>query len=250
MTAGPGPGGSVSPGSFAAVTITPGRRLLLWDIDHTLVDFAGVGRSWYEAALRAMGTDLHTHPDYAGRTERAISTDVLVGHGLEPTEENLQRLWRELIALADAAGDTLHSDGCALDGAADALAAAAGRDAVQTLVTGNLPEISRHKLAPFGLDEHLDLAIGGYGSLSAHRPDLVPYAVAAAAAKHGTPFAPEQVVVIGDTPHDVRAALANGAVAVAVATGHYGEAELAAAGAHTVLPDLADPESVHRALFG
>jgi phosphoglycolate phosphatase-like HAD superfamily hydrolase len=223
---------------------------MLWDIDHTLVDYTGIGRSWYVSALRAMGVELHTHPDYSGRTERAISTDALASHGVEPTEDNIQRLWRELITLTEEAAGTLHQAGRALDGASAALAAMAEHGAVQTLVTGNLPEISRHKLSPFDLDEHLELEIGGYGSLSVHRPDLVPHAVAAAAAKHGTRFAPEQVVIIGDTPHDVRAALDHGAVAVAVATGHYSADELAAAGAHTVLPDLADPESVRQALLG
>ncbi len=66
---------------------------------------------------------------------------------------------------------------------------------MQTLVTGNLPEISLHKLTAFGLEEHLDLELGGYGTLSTHRPDLVPHTIAAAVAKHGDRFAPEQVFV-------------------------------------------------------
>lgn len=237
-------------GTLTAVTTTRSHRLVLWDIDHTLVDYTGVGSSWYAAALTAMGTELREHPDYGGRTERAITTDILTTHGIAATEENIQRMWAELIAVAEGASATLHEAGRALEGAAAALSAMAGHGAVQTLVTGNLPEISVHKLAAFGLDEHLELEIGGYGSLSAHRPDLVPHAVAAAAAKHGTAFAPADVVVIGDTPNDVEAALDNGAVAVAVATGHYSAEELAAAGAHTVLPDLADLESVRKAVLG
>ena len=121
---------------------------------------------------------------------------------------------------------------------------------VQSLVTGNLPEISRHKLAAFDLLEHLDLEIGGYGTLSVHRPDLVPHAVALAAAKHGTPFGADAVVVIGDTPNDVKAALDNGALAIAVATGLYTAEELQAAGAHTVLPDLTDINAVRAAVLG
>ncbi|GAA3578143.1 haloacid dehalogenase-like hydrolase [Amycolatopsis ultiminotia] len=231
---------------------TRAHRLVLWDIDHTLVDYTGVGSGWYASALAtATGTELHTQPEYGGRTERAISTDILALHGIEPEEETIQRLWRELIAVADRDGATLHEQGRALEGAAAALADFGGHDGiVQTLVTGNLPEISRYKLAAFGLDEHLDLAIGGYGSLSAHRPDLVPHAVAAAAAKHRTSFAPETIVVIGDTPNDVHAALDHGAIAVAVATGHFTAAQLADAGARTVLPDLADLDAVRTAVLG
>lgn len=236
-------------GNLGPVTKT---RLVLWDIDHTLVDYTGLGAAWYTAALAATtGAELKTYPDFGGRTERAISTDLLIAHGIEPTEELLQALWKALIAESERAVEHLPTSGRALPGAAAALTAFAGHDeVVQSLVTGNLPEISRHKLAAFGLDEHLDLAIGGYGTLSAHRPDLVPHAVAQAVAKHGTPFAADAVVVIGDTPSDVEAALAHGAIAVAVATGHYPAAELRAAGAHTVLPDLADTDAVRSAVLG
>jgi phosphoglycolate phosphatase-like HAD superfamily hydrolase len=236
-------------GNLEHVTKT---RLVLWDIDHTLVDYTGLGATWYAAALAATtGAELTTYPDFGGRTERAISTDLLIAHDIEPTEELLQELWKALIAESERAVEHLPTSGRALPGAAAALTAFAGHGGVvQSLVTGNLPEISRHKLAAFGLDEHLDLEIGGYGTLSAHRPDLVPHAVAQAVAKHGTPFAADAVVVIGDTPNDVEAALAHGAIAIAVATGHYPAAELRAAGAHTVLPDLADTEAVRTAVFG
>ncbi|MBB4685227.1 HAD family hydrolase [Amycolatopsis jiangsuensis] len=231
---------------------TRAHRLVLWDIDHTLVDYTGLGSLWYADALAtATGVRMHTQPDYGGRTERAISTDILTLHGIEADDEVIRRLWRELVAVAGRAEATLPEQGRALEGAAAALAEFAGRDGVvQTLVTGNLPEISRYKLAAFGLDTHLDLEIGGYGSLSAHRRDLVPHAVSAAAEKHGAVFAPEAVVIIGDTPNDVRAALDHGAVAVAVATGRYSAAELADAGAHTVLPDLADLDAVRTAVLG
>ncbi|GAA4531235.1 haloacid dehalogenase-like hydrolase [Amycolatopsis samaneae] len=234
------------------MTSTRPHRLVLWDIDCTLVRYPGVGTAWYAAALSAAaGVTLSEQPDFGGRTERAISTDILTLHGIEPTEEMIQRLWAELIAASARADGTLHTDGHALPGAAEALTALAGHDGVvQTLVTGNLPEVSRVKLAAFGLHEHLDLDIGGYGSLSAHRPDLVPHAVARAAAKHGTAFAADAVVVIGDTPNDVEAALHHGAVAVAVATGTYDADELRAAGAHTVLADLTDVAAVRTAVLG
>jgi phosphoglycolate phosphatase-like HAD superfamily hydrolase len=83
-----------------------------------------------------------------------------------------------------------------------------------------------------------------------HSPDLVPHAVELASAKHGTEFDAGSVVVIGDTPNDVKAALDNDAVSVAVATGHFSADELRAAGAHVVLPDLADTDAVRAAVLG
>ncbi|WIY02348.1 haloacid dehalogenase-like hydrolase [Amycolatopsis mongoliensis] len=227
------------------------KRLVLWDIDHTLVDFAGLGASWYAAAFTAAtGAPLRVHPVFGGRTELATTTELLVENGFEPVQDTIRALFKALVAESERAAHRFAAEARVLPGAAEALTAFAGRDdVVQSLVTGNLPEISRHKLAAFDLLEHLDLEIGGYGTLSVHRPDLVPHAVGLAAAKHGTPFDADAVVVIGDTPNDVKAALAHGALSIAVATGLYSADELRAAGAHVVLPDLADTDAVKTAVF-
>jgi phosphoglycolate phosphatase-like HAD superfamily hydrolase len=118
---------------------------------------------------------------------------------------------------------------------------------VQSLVTGNLPVLAGYKLAAFDLHHHIDFEIGGYGSLSEHRHDLVAAAIRQAGDKHGTTF--ESVVVIGDTPHDVAAGLHHGTTAVGVATGRYTVEELTAAGAHVAFPDLSDTSSVVRTLL-
>lgn len=232
--------------------MTTPHRLVLWDIDQTLVDLSGVGAEWYRIALTAAtGVELREPPHFAGRTELAITTDILTRHGVEVTEDTIAKLWASLIEISERSLPSLTDFGRALPGAAAALSTVAGLGGVvQSLVTGNLPEISRHKLSAFGLHAHVDFEIGGYGSLSAHRPDLVPHAVGQAAVKHGVEFAYSSVVVVGDTPNDVAAALDHGAVAVAVATGKYTANELRAAGAHTVLADLSDTGAVHTALLG
>ncbi|WP_245992468.1 HAD family hydrolase [Prauserella muralis] len=226
-------------------------RLVLWDIDLTLVDLRGLGGRWYTEALATVaGVELTAMPSFPGRTERAITTELLATHGIEPTEELIQRVWRELIELSAGMAPTLAGYGRALPGAAQALAALAEREGVvQTLVTGNLPEIARHKLAAFALDTHLDFGIGGYGTVSAHRPDLVAHAMKLAAAKLGEAVPPEAVVVVGDTPHDVTAALDHGAVAVGVATGRHTARQLVDSGAHLVFDDLSDTEALLAALL-
>jgi len=224
------------------------NTLVLWDIDLTLIDARGLGHSWYRTALHATtGLDLVRTPSFAGRTERSITLELLELHDLEPTEELIGRLHAELVDVATRERAELPVRGHALPGAAEALVALAAReDVVQSLVTGNLVEIARHKLAAFGLDEHVDFGIGGYGSLSEHRPELVLEAVRLASAKHGRRF---EAVVIGDTPHDVDAALHHGAHAIGVATGRSTAAELRAAGAHVVLEDLSDTSAVVAAVL-
>ncbi|MEU6642253.1 haloacid dehalogenase-like hydrolase [Saccharomonospora sp. NPDC046836] len=225
-------------------------RLVLWDIDLTLVDLRGLGGRWYADALATVaGVALRDLPSFPGRTERAISMELLATHGIEPTEDRIRAVWQELVRLSSAARPALTGYGHALPGAAAVLSALAGQDGVvQSLVTGNLPEIAEHKLSAFDLHTHIDFGIGGYGSLSAHRPDLVAHAVALAARKHDHAFAPESVIVIGDTPHDVEAARAHGAVAVGVATGRHSEHELQASGANVVFGDLSDTGAVLGAL--
>lgn len=227
------------------------KRLVLWDIDHTLVDFAGLGMTWYAAAFTAAtGGTMRVHPVFGGRTELATTTELLTANGFDPAPDTIRAMFEALVAESERATHRFATEARALPGAAEALTAFAGDDGVvQSLVTGNLPEISRHKLVAFGLHEHLDLDIGGYGTLSVHRPDLVPHAVGLAAAKHGTAFDAGEVVVVGDTPNDVKAALAHGALSIAVATGLYSAGELRAAGAHVVLPDLADTDVVRTAVL-
>lgn len=222
---------------------------MLWDIDQTLIDLRGSGQKWYARAFaEVLGITMTGMPPFFGRTERAITSQMLAAHGFEPDEELLRKVWAGLVACAEEAAPSLPELGVALPGAAEALSTLAAReDIVQSLVTGNLREIAWHKLSAFDLHGHLDFNLGGYGDLSADRPDLVGYAVQLATARHGQP---DSVIVIGDTPHDVTAALAHGAVAIGVTTGRFDAETLREAGAHHVLPDLSDTAAVQAAVLG
>src|SRR5262249_9601987 len=143
-----------------------------------------------------------------GRTERSLTVELLTTHGVAGDEESVQAMFTELVRLADEARPDLSTMGRALPGAAEVLAAIDGRSGVvQSLVTGNLPELAGYKLEPFGLDRYLDLEVGGYGSTSADRHDLVSDAMGLAARKYGHEFSPSSVVVIGDSPLDMAAGL-------------------------------------------
>lgn len=117
----------------------------------------------------------------------------------------------------------------------------------QSVLTGNVRKLAEVKLSALGLKAGLDLCIGAYGDDHEVRTELVHVARRRAAAVHGrlpSDFDGPATVVIGDTPLDIEAALAAGARAVGVATGAYRAAQLAAAGAHAVLPDLSDTQLV------
>ena len=230
--------------------MTAHRTLVLWDVDLTLVDFTGSGRDWYGVALaNAHGIRLEHMPSFPGRTELSITRELLRMHGHDAGEEHVNKVFAALVAAATADA-TLAERGRVLPGVEVLLAELADRgDVVQSLVTGNLVELAECKLSPFGLDKHIDFGIGGYGSLSEHRHDLVADAIARAERKHGGRFPVDRVVVIGDTPRDVAGALHHGAVAIAVATGRSSVRELEASGAHAVLPDLSDLDRALAALL-
>jgi phosphoglycolate phosphatase-like HAD superfamily hydrolase len=225
------------------------RTLVLWDIDLTLVDYSGIGRRWYADALAALvGVPLEHLPSFPGRTERSLAREFLAAHGFEHSDEQVERFFAALTDLAEQDRHALPRLGRVLAGAREILAELATREeVVQSLVTGNLPVLAGYKLEAFDLHHHIDFEIGGYGSLSEHRHDLVEAAITQATTKHGAPF--DTVVVIGDTPHDVAAGLHHGTTTVGVATGRYTVADLTESGAHVALPDLSHTPTVLKALL-
>lgn len=228
-----------------------GARLVLWDVDRTLLHVEGVSRLVYEDAfLAVVGRPLERLADMAGRTDRYIITETLKLHGVEGVEGLLEPFYWELGRAVRSRRELLRAQGRALAGAREALDAVARvPGVVQSVVTGNTREIATEKLSAFGLDVHLDLEVGGYGNDATVRPELVRLARDRTQRMYGVDLAWERVVVVGDTEHDIRGAVDNGAMAVGVATGGSEEDGLRDAGAATVLPDLTDTSDVVRAVL-
>ncbi len=230
---------------------TASPLLLLWDIDHTLIAISGVGREIYSQAFeRVFGRPLVHIADMSGRTEYAITRDTLALNGVEPDhpdhpDRSAEAFYAALTQVALPLADRMRDEGRTLPGAREALAALDSDGNVQSVVTGNLPDIAAAKLKAFDLDGFLDLEIGGYGDIARDRAVLVRMAIELAEEKYDVAFGAENTVVIGDTTHDVKGALDNGALAVGVATGVSSLDDLQAAGAHVVLPDLADLAALH-----
>ncbi|MGW2858328.1 HAD family hydrolase [Streptomyces sp. NPDC001205] len=221
--------------------------IVLWDIDHTLIDNAGVSKEIYAAAYTALAENPPVRPaSTEGRTDRLIMRDMFRGHD-EP-----EPAWTAVEAALAQAGEErlaeLRARGTVLPGVRAALKAASVQDGwVSSVLTGNIRPNARVKLAAFHLDPLLDLPIGAYGADAEQRPALVD--VARRRIRNHRRL-PEQtpLVLVGDTPRDVEAARMSGAEVIAVATGIHTQAELAAAGARLVLPDLSDTATLLRML--
>jgi phosphoglycolate phosphatase len=235
--------------------------LVLWDVDHTLLDAGGAGIQLIRRAFTEMfGRDFPHTPALAGRTDRAIQLEVLTLSGVPDPHAQLPAFQQLVAGLAPQLGGLVRESGRALPGAIEALTAVAalagdhggpdhggpdhGGPLVQSVLTGNMQATAAAKLAALGLDRFLDLRVGAYGDAHEIRADLVPLARGRAATAYGGDFAGQATVLIGDTPLDIEAARLAGARSVGVATGGFSPAELSAAGAGAVLPDLTDTEHV------
>jgi phosphoglycolate phosphatase len=228
-----------------------GDLLVLWDVDYTLLFAGGLGNRLYQAVFKDMfGRDLVAIANKAGRTDRAILVDTLALAGVAGPRDHVDDFLAALARHVTAVDGSARADVRALPGAAAAIAALAAAGARQSVLTGNIRPLAALKLAAAGLGEHLDLDVGAYGDVHEVRAELVPVARQAAAAAYGTDFGGPSTVLVGDTPLDVAAALATGARAVGVATGSFSAADLVAAGAHAVLPDLTDTSLLLAAVTG
>lgn len=208
--------------------------VLLFDIDGTLVRTGGAGKAAMEAALcEEFGVTLSAEEvPYSGRTDRAIGRDLLVGHDLEPSPANQDRLIAGY--LHRLPGRLRSLGGTVCPGVRELLHHLRGRDDVRLgLLTGNVRRGAELKLGHFDLWHHFPA--GGFGDHHEDRDDVARAAVAAVGAGPA-----DEVWVVGDTPLDVRCARAVGAKVVAVATGWHPLDELAACGADLALADLGD----------
>jgi phosphoglycolate phosphatase-like HAD superfamily hydrolase len=227
-------------------------RLVLWDIDLTLINARGMGRVVYERVFPGVtGLPLRDVAMlFGGRTELETVRDTLELHGLPATDELVDGLLAALAEGFEAARAELAARGVVLPGALAALVALADRPGLwQSVLTGNTRAVSAIKLEAFGLDPYLDLSLGAFGDDHADRSALVGVALERARHHLGEIIAPQDVLLIGDTVNDVTAAQVSGAQLVAVTTGRYSGADLRAAGAETILASLTELPALLPALI-
>jgi phosphoglycolate phosphatase len=232
------------------------HRLVLWNIDLTLMDVARVSRDCYADAFRRVtGRPLVSLPQVMSRSDSEIFFESLAfnevpASGSEPADaEQLARYFWELEAAFAARGDQLSQQGRLLPGAREAVSRVAAQPGVaQSVLTGSIKPNAVAKLRAFGLDRYFDLAIGGYGSDAFPRGSQLLGCRNLAAEKYGVPVTAEMTVYIADSCRDVEAAAVGGARSIAVGTGRDPVADLRAAGADLVLTDLSDTDTVLAAI--
>jgi phosphoglycolate phosphatase-like HAD superfamily hydrolase len=229
-------------------------RLLLWDVDGTLVRAGDIGAAVFDEAIKAVfGVRPPARVRMSGKTDPQIVNEYLDMMGVPESDGIVDAVLRGIegqLAAAAASGE-LAAEGTACAGVADVLAALAkDRRVLSSLLTGNVYPNALVKVGAFGLDRWLDLDVGAYGSDHADRNELVPIALRRLEAERGVRLSPGDVWVIGDTPKDFECARSAGARSLLVGTGRFARTELVELGADAVLDDLADTEAVVQLLVG
>ena len=242
------------------------QKLVLFDIDGTLLLSGGAGRRALVAVMSALIDDpaVFDRVRFDGKTDPQIIAELLLeaGHGPGADSEMVERMAERYLELLE---DELADGGTRRGRAGDGPGTGAGprlmpgvpelldgleadSRATLGLLTGNLARGAALKLRSVGIDP-ARFAVGAYGSDSPHRPDLPAIATRHAGALFGRIPVGEEVVIIGDTPADVTCGESIGARAIGVATGSYSREDLEAAGAYLVVEDLADGRPVLDAIF-
>lgn len=224
-------------------------HLFLFDIDLTLIRTRGTGSAAMNDVMAEMigVADALGGIDFSGRTDRAILRDALRNHGRTPEDGEFEAFIAEFEAryIPTLEAKLAERGGQILPGVRETLDAVAALPEVRVgITTGNFRRAAGVKLRYFGLDHYF--SDGGYADDAEDRAELVRIAIG----RLGGAVDGGNIFVIGDTSHDVLAALANGAVAVGVATGGSTPEMLAGFGAQHVLADLSQPEAMLRRLLG
>jgi len=217
-------------------------KLVLFDIDGTLIDTGGAGaRSWTWACEHAFDrrrVDIGKYSS-AGMTDPVVARETFAeAIGREPTGEELARLMAAYLSVLPdyvAASEGYR----VLPGVQELLLRLHDLGVLLGLTTGALEAGAHSKLGRARLNHYF--LVGGYGSDSENRVELTTIAVKRGERLLGTSLDPRQVAVVGDTPLDISAARGAGVVSVGVASGKYDLDELRAANPDHALAALTEP---------
>ncbi len=219
------------------------------DIDGTLILTGGAGQT---AFARTLADDFGIQEidravQFAGRSDRAIAMDLFRSHGVDPSPENWRRFCTAYLSRLEEA--LAAHQGHVLPGVVELLATLADRgDVAVGLLTGNVREGAKRKLSFYGLWEHFPF--GGFGDEHVERCDIAAAALEAARLHLNGAGGLGQVLVIGDTLHDISCGRSIDARCIAVPTGHTTAAELRTGKPDVIVETLAHTAPILALLDG
>ena len=227
--------------------MTSAKRLLLFDIDGTLISSAGAGVQSLKLVLTerfGIADDLHDI-EIAGMTDSGIVVSILKKHRIPATNENITAFLDSYVHFLSQ--ELPRRRGQLLPGVLELLERVKSRPhLVLALLTGNVSRGAQLKLEHYGVWHFFEF--GAFADDHHDRNELGGFARARAKEKHGREFSPEETDVIGDTPRDIACGKAFGARTIAIATGTWSREELAKHQPDFLFDDLSNVDEVMRVL--
>ena len=229
------------------------KKLVLFDIDGTLLNASGAGRRAVNRAMAAIFGDGHAFDSvrFDGKTDPEIVSELIreAGHEGPPSEEVIENVCDRYLEFLEVELVAVRGQSHLYPGVEDLLGRLEKRsDVVIGLLTGNIERGAHLKLRSVSLEPNR-FRVGAYGSDAAERQALPSIAAARASELMGRVPTRADIVIIGDTPADVACGSSIRARAIGVATGRYFADDLHSAGAYAVFQDLSDPIAVESAIF-
>ena len=222
-------------------------RLVLFDIDGTLLNSGGMGRVAMQSALKQIfGSPGDPSYRYDGKTDKQIVRDTmrLEGHSDEHIDARMQQMIALYLEGLREGASSGKFNVRPLEGVLEILAELEKRDEVILgLLTGNVEPGARIKLKAAGINPDI-FRVNAFGSDHEHRPELPGIAQRRAGETLGLNIAGDRLVVIGDTPADIECGRSIGAKAIGVASGHYTVEQLEAHNPYAAFPSLKNTQQV------
>ena len=222
-------------------------RLVLFDIDGTLLNSGGMGRVAMQRALsQIFGSPGDPSYRYDGKTDKQIVRDTmrLEGHSDEHIDARMQQMIALYLEGLREGANSGKFNVRPLEGVVEILAELEKRDdVILGLLTGNVEPGARIKLKLAGIDPDI-FRVNAFGSDHEHRPELPGIAQRRAGETLGLNLAGDRLVVIGDTPADIECGRSIGAKAIGVASGHYTVEQLEAHNPYAAFPSLKNTQQV------
>jgi len=225
------------------------KKLILFDIDGTLIDTHGAGLTALKQATEEMFEKEAPSFDIHGNTDSALVTHIFQHYGAAQDAETTEEFYSIYLNKLESNLNADDYNGKLLEGVVDLLEALRYREDIElSLLTGNLARGAEVKLKAHDIDKYF--SFGAFGDDHYDRNSLGPIALKRAELATGYPFKAEETIIVGDTVRDINCANSLGCKVLAVATGAVSMDQLEAQGADLVLNGIGDTLHAYKFITG